>query len=377
MFMELKDRDKYAAALDSHRWASNNSIMARVGQSYAGPAKRTAKNGEPGYFWLANAQRYGRMMDPPNDKDRRAKGVNPCSEQTLEDNELCCLVETYPAHHKNVREFLLTLKIAYLYAKTVTLVSTHSARTNAVTMKNRRIGCSMSGIVQAMAKFGRRKFLDLCDEGYAYIQDLDEEYSGWLCVPRSIKTTSVKPSGTVSLLCQATPGIHHPIAEHYWRVIRFATDSAMLPALRKAGYTCIEIDPAKEPNTTAVYFPVRERDFERSERDVSMWEQLELAAALQAHWADNQVSCTVKFDKKTEGPQIARALELYETRLKGISFLPHDDHGFDHAPYQTISAETYADAIAKIGTLDLARVEHEQTDAFCDGDKCVMPERKS
>lgn len=373
-FLELKDREKHAAALDSHRWASNNSVFASVGQSYARQARLTAKNGEPGYFWLDNARAYGRMIDAPSHADKRAMGGNPCLEQTLWDLELCNLVETFPAHHANLKEYLRTLKFAYLYAKAVTLVPTHNARTNAVTMKNRRIGCSMSGIVQAIEKFGRRKFFTMCDEAYARIQELDEEYSGWLCTPRSIKTTSVKPSGTVSLLPRSvTPGMHYPISEYYWRVIRFATDSKMLPALRASGLMCIEVDPAKEPNTTAVYFPVKVEDFDRAERDVSMWEQLELAADLQAHWADNQVSCTIKFDKKTEGPQIVRALEIFETRLKGVSFLPHEDHGYDHAPYQPISQAEYEAAIAVLRPLDLTGSTNESQERFCDTDKCVLP----
>jgi adenosylcobalamin-dependent ribonucleoside-triphosphate reductase len=372
-FLELKDPEKNGAALASHRWASNNSVFARVGQSYDKQAKKTAANGEPGFFWLENARAYGRMGDAPNFRDRKAAGGNPCLEQTLWDGELCNLVETFPFNHDNLREFRRTLKFAYLYAKVVTLLPTHNAKTNAVTLRNRRIGCSMSGIVQAMQKFGRRNFLQMCDNGYAYIQDLDEEYSDWLCVPRSIKTTSIKPSGTVSLLPQATPGIHHPHSEYYWRVIRFATDSAMLPALRAAGYNCVEIDPAREPNTTAVYFPVKEEGFERGEDDVSMWEQLELAAALQAHWADNQVSVTVKFDRATEGPLIGRALELFETRLKGVSFLPRDDHGYEHAPYQTISRGVYEKAIADLRPLDLTGSTNEVQERFCDGDKCVLP----
>lgn len=372
-FLDLKDPEKHATALASHRWASNNSTFATVGQNYTRQARLTAKNGEPGYFWLENARAYGRMVDQADHKDARAAGGNPCLEQTLHDGELCNLVETFPFHHANLKEFKRTLKFAYLYAKAVTLVSTHNAKTNAVTLKNRRIGCSMSGIVQAMQKFGRRRFFQMCDEGYAYIQDLDKEYSDWLCVPRSIKTTSVKPSGTVSLLPQATPGIHHPHSEYYWRVIRFATDSPMLPALRAAGYRCVEIDPAKEPNTTAVYFPVKEQGFERGEDDVSMWEQLELAAALQAYWADNQVSVTVKFDRKSEGPLIARALELFETRLKGVSFLPRDDHGYEHAPYQTITKDEYLAAIDALRPLYLAMSTNEVQDKFCDGDKCTLP----
>ena len=37
------------------------------------------------------------------------------------------------------------------------------------------------------------------EEGYDTIQDWDKEYSDWLSIPKSIKTTSVKPSGTASL----------------------------------------------------------------------------------------------------------------------------------------------------------------------------------
>jgi len=371
-YLDLKDKDKHPTAVAGWRWASNNSILARVGQSYRRAAARTAKNGEPGYEWLENARRYGRMADPPDDRDVDVVGVNPCSEQSLHDRELCNLVETYPAHHDSLDDYLRTLKYAYLYAKTVTLMPTHDARVNAVTMKNRRIGCSMSGITQAIAKFGYREFLRLCDAGYAEVQQLDKTYSGWLCVPRSIKTTSVKPSGTVSLLCGATPGIHFPESEYYWRVIRFASDSPMLPALREAGYGVTEIDPAKEPNTTAVYFPVREANFCRAKADVSMWEQLLLAADVQAHWADNQVSATVTFDKKTEGPQIERALEAFETRLKGVSFLPREDHGYEHAPYQPISAEAYEMVASRIKPLRLDG-GHEVTDSFCDGDKCQVP----
>ena len=43
-------------------------------------------------------------------------------------------------------------------------------------------------------------------EGYKTVQHYDEIYSNWLCIPKSIKTTSIKPSGSISLLAGATPG---------------------------------------------------------------------------------------------------------------------------------------------------------------------------
>jgi adenosylcobalamin-dependent ribonucleoside-triphosphate reductase len=371
-FLELKDPTKFKKELDSHRWASNNSVFAEVGQSYEKIGAQTAKNGEPGYFWLENAQKYGRMgHGAPDWVDANAIGGNPCLEQTLHQWELCTLVETFPALHDNQEQYLNTLKYAYLYAKTVTLVSTHYPPTNAVLLKNRRIGCSMSGIVQAIKKFGRRAFFEMCDVGYNYISELDAEYSDWMCVPRSIKRTSVKPSGTVSLLPGQTPGIHNPEAEYYWRVIRFAKDSYIVSRLRGAGYTCIDIDEAKEPNTCAVYFPVKIDDFDRAESDVSMWEQLELAAQMQHHWADNQVSVTVKFDPATEGKDIPRVLEYYETRLKGVSFLPNSElSSYEHLPYQKITKDEYERAIASLLPYDLSESTHEVTESFCDSSAC-------
>ena len=60
----------------------------------------------------------------------------------------------------------------------------------------------------------------------------------------------------------------------------------------------------------------------RTVNDVSMWEQMCLAAFMQRNWADNQVSCTVTFDPEKEGPQIANALDYFQYQLKGISLLP-------------------------------------------------------
>src|SRR6266480_5010270 len=84
----------------------------------------------------------------------RARGGNPCLEQTLESYELCCLVETFPSNHASLEDFLDTLQIAFLYAKTVTLGKTHWPQSNAVMLRNRRIGCGLSGVAQFISKQG-------------------------------------------------------------------------------------------------------------------------------------------------------------------------------------------------------------------------------
>lgn len=362
-----QDKEKHQA----FRWASNNSIFAEVGMDYSWHANQTATNGEPGYMWLDNARAFGRMKDPADWADRDAVGGNPCLEQTLHNYELCTLVETFPARHDNFEEYLETLKIAYLYAKTVTLVPTHWEETNAVMCKNRRIGLSQSGIIKAFGRHGRREMLHWCDKGYEFINGLDIQYSNWLGVPKSIKKTSVKPSGTISLLPGEPPGIHYPHSEYYIRRIRVGVHSPLWKAALAAGY---KVEPAvgQEESTMVVEFPVKEEFFRRAKNDVSIWEQVANAVAYQRFWADNQVSITVTFSKEEED-DIKHTLELYEDALKGISFLPLSDHGYVQAPYESISEETYLATIKNLSVINLASV-NEQSEAprFCDGDTCVL-----
>src|SRR5690348_6692652 len=358
---------------ESYGWTSNNSVFAELGMDYATAAERVAVNGEPGFAWLENMRAYGRLGDKALYKDKRAMGGNPCLEQTLESYELCCLVETFPANHDSLEDFQRTLKFAYLYAKTVTLGPTPWKQTNKVMLRNRRIGCSMSGVVQAIAKLGMHEFKRWCEEGYATIQEWDRMYSEWFAIPRSIKTTSIKPSGTVSLLAGATPGVHYPESKYSLRRVRISRHSQLVKPLQKAGYV-LEPCFGAEDTTLVVTIPVQIHEDVPTVAEVSMWEQLALAAFLQRHWADNQVSCTVSFDPATEGPQIARALDHYQYQLKGISFLPRTAHGaYRQMPYEECSQEVYERLAATIKPLKL-HIAHEEAEVerFCDGATCTI-----
>jgi len=351
--------------VENHRWCSNNSVVNP--SSYSDIAERITGGADLGVFWLENARAYARMGRRPDWSDINAKGCNPCFEQTLEDRELCCLVETFPSRCRDFYEYQQVLKYAYLYAKAVTLVPTHDRVTNQVMAQNRRIGCSQSGIVEAMQRHGVGVYFSkFCNQGYRYIQALDERYSEWLGVQRSIKTTSVKPSGSVSLLPGVTPGIHFDHSPFYWRTIRVDPSSEYLPALENAGYRI-----AEHNNQAVVYFPVRS-PMSRHKGDVSVWEQMELAAQIQHYWADNQVSATFTFQNGMSPEAMQAALQLYSTRLKAAAFLRETGHGFVHAPYQEVTGEAYQAYVNHTRPLDLSRAGHEKSDLYCDGDKCEL-----
>lgn len=352
-------------------WASNNSIFVEIGQDYTEVAKQTALNGEPGYMWLENMQDYGRMGDKPNYKDHRAKGSNPCGEQTLESYEMCCLVETFPTKHENIADFNRTLKFAYMYAKTVTLGTTHWVETNRVQLRNRRIGTSVSGITQFIDNNGLDELKHWLTEGYDTIQYYDEVYSDWFAIPKSIKSVSIKPSGSISLLPGVTPGMHYPESNYYIRRMKLANNSELIPYIKEAGYK-IEKDVQEPTHTVVVEVPVH-IDNVRTISEVSMWEQLELAAFLQKYWADNQVSCTVTF-KEHEKDHIARALNYFQYRLKGVSFLPKLENAkYPQMPYEEITEKEYQQTIKRIKPLQFNGVGVDsKPEMFCNNDTCEI-----
>lgn len=381
-FLNLKnpavypERNSYDPKAPGWAWMSNNSVEVCVGDDLSHIVDGIALNGEPGVIWMDVTRKYGRLIDPINNKDWRAAGYNPCAEQSLESFECCTLVETYLNRHDNVEDFKRTLKFAYLYAKTVTLLPTHWEETNAIMQRNRRIGTSISGIANFADRVGLPELREWMDAGYATIQQYDKGYSEWLGIRESIKTTTVKPSGTVSILAGESPGVHWtPGGEYFLRAIRFSNEDPMLPLFKMANY---RIEKASEsPKTTSVvFFPIKS-SAKRSEKDVSIYEKTALAATAQRYWSDNSVSVTVSFDSNKEKDAVGTVLHMFDGQLKTISFLPMGNETYPQMPYTQITAKEYEEYTMKLFPIDFSGVYAGMAadaigEAYCTTDACEI-----
>ena len=370
------DRNSYDPEKPGWAWMSNNSISATVGTKYDDYVDLIVNNGEPGFIWLDVARNYGRLKDAPDYKDYRVMGFNPCAEQPLESYELCTLVEVHLNRHESKEDFLRTLKFAYLYGKTVTLIPTHWQQTNGIMQRNRRIGTSLTGIASFADKKGLPAVREWMDEGYNTIRKYDHTYSEWLCVRESIRVTTVKPSGSVSILSGATPGVHWaPGGDYFLRAIRFGETDPMIHLFKAAGYK-IEKDLVSA-NTQVVYFPVHS-GHPRSEKDVTLFEKIALAATAQKYWSDNGVSVTLSFDKETESKHVAPALNMYEGQLKAVSFLPMGNTVYPQQPYTQITKEQYESYIGKIKKINWSAIYDgvgnldSIGEAYCTTDSCEI-----
>ena len=370
------ERNSFDSENPGWAWMSNNSISATVGTKYEDYVDLIVNNGEPGFIWLDVARNYGRLKDPADGKDYRVMGFNPCAEQPLESYELCTLVEVHLNRHEDKEDFLRTLKFAYLYGKTVTLVPTHWQQTNGIMQRNRRIGTSLTGIASFSDKHGLPTVREWMDEGYSNIKKYDHQYSEWLCVRESIRVTTVKPSGSVSILSGATPGVHWgPGGKFFMRAIRFGESDPMIHLFKAAGYK-IE-DDVVSANTKVVYFPIAS-EHQRAEKDVTLFEKIALAATAQKYWSDNGVSVTLSFDKETESKHVAPALHMYEGQLKAVSFLPMGNTVYPQQPYTEITEEEYNGYVGKIAKINWDAIYdgvenlEAQGEAYCTTDACEI-----
>lgn len=381
-FLNLKnpevfpERNSYDLETPGWGYMSNNSVEVEVGTDFTPIVDGIIRNGEPGVIWMDQSRAYGRLKDEPNNKDWRVAGYNPCAEQSLESFEMCTLVETYLNRHESKKDFLRTLKFAYLYAKTVTLLPTHWEETNAIMQRNRRIGTSISGIANFADTRGLVELRDWMDDGYETVKQYDEVYSEWLAVRPSVKMTTVKPSGTVSILAGESPGVHWtPGGEYFLRAIRFKKSDPMLPLFKMANYT-VEDDVTDVNGTSVVYFPIK-ANAKRAERDVSIFEKMALAATAQHYWSDNSVSVTISFDPETESKHVGTVLHMFDGQLKTVSFLPSGNFTYLQMPYQQITKEQYDAYGEQLFSIDFAGVYAGMAadavgEAYCSTDSCEV-----
>jgi ribonucleoside-triphosphate reductase (thioredoxin) len=375
-FVNLKNYDKNPER-EAWGWCSNNSVFADDNTNYNLISKMVSQNGEPGVFWLQNARDYGRMIEPPNYKDHKAMGVNPCGEQTLESYELCNLVEVFMNKHTHIDDFLETIRYAFLYGKIVTLSETHWPETNEIINRNRRIGLSLSSISEFYNQNGSSKLIKWFNTGYNEVQTSDNIYSKWFQVPKSIKTTTVKPSGTISILAGATPGVHASVGgKHHIRRIQMSTMDSHLPYIHDAGYQ-IE-DSVTTPNTKVVEFPIKLGNNIKTQENTTIEEQFYLASLAQLWWSDNQVSCTISF-KENEQPKIAELLNNYKNSLKSISLIPkfEDKTTYKQMPYETIDEHNYNLMAKKIKPiewegLETREIKDSTPEKYCSNDGCSI-----
>jgi hypothetical protein len=328
-------------------------------------------NGEPyGLFNLKLAQAQGRTGETEY-PDPEVKGANPCLEETLADKETCCLAEVFLPNISSKEELLETVKLLYRINKHSLALDCHQEATQTIVHKNMRMGIGMTGIAQASPE--QYSWLTSV---YTELREYDKTYSRIHGFNPSIKLTTIKPSGTLSLLAGVTPGCHPGYSQYFIRRIRISTNSPLVTLCKEHGYNieaAKNFDGSDDHTTSVVEFPCKYPAGTLLAKDTTAIDQLELVKRLQKDWSDNAVSCTIYY-QKDELPTIRKWLSNnYNENLKACSFLLHSDHGFIQAPYEEITEDTYNELI--MNTKPILSCEIKETDmelSECIGGACPV-----
>lgn len=268
-----------------------------------------------------------------------------CGEISLSDKECCNLAELYLNNITSQDELNDCARLLYKTQKAIAALPFIHEETNKVVHKNMRLGLGATGICQSLDKL---EWLDKC---YEYLREFDKEWSKINNLPISIKLTTCKPSGSLSLLAGSTPGVHPAFSRYYIRRVRMSSGDKLVQYCRDLGLHvefALKFDKTIDHGTAIVEFPCFSGESAIIAADVSAIKQLEIVKKLQNIWADNAVSVTVYY-KSHELAEIQEWMkENYGSNLKSVSFLLHSDHGFIQAPYSEISEEEYKKIKSKV-----------------------------
>ena len=331
--------------IPSWRAMSNNSIVCHdindlhdyFWDGYEG-------KGEPyGLINLKLSRKIGRLGETKY-PDPDVQGYNPCAEQSLADGETCCLSEIFLPNVSSKEELLDVATLLYRVSKHSLALPCHQKLTEAIVHKNMRMGVGITGVLQSSEE--QKSWLS---DVYTSLREYDNEYSKKMGFNTSIKLTTIKPSGTLSLLPGVTPGCHPAYARYMIRRIRISSNHSLVQTCKDHGYPVEyqkNFDNSEDHSTVVVSFPFRHPDHAVLAKDMSAIKQLETVKWLQEVWSDNSVSCTVYY-RLEELPEIKKYLKKnYKTNHKSLSFLLHSEHGFKQAPLEEITEEQYNELVA-------------------------------
>lgn len=296
-----------------------------------------------------------------------------CGEITLCDREPCNLAEIFLPNINDSQEFKKVAGLLFKACKTITNFRYSDPDVQAVVKRNHRIGIGLSGFMQA-PKFHDSRILDEC---YSYLGLVDATVSKLYNCGLSIKRTTMKPSGTLSLLPGVLPGIAASLGDFVIRTVRFASNNPLVKICADHGYPVeprLKMDGSIDESTVVISFPATYKGIHASSLTIA--QALDWAKFVQTWWSDNSVSVTHYYqpDAVSQIQDWFRA--NYDSSIKSCSFLLETGHGFRQAPIQPVTELEYHKLLTRVTPITHAHIEAEVLDydmeLECTGGVCAV-----
>lgn len=346
-----------------HRMLSNNSVAYTEkpnAETFMAEwlSLVKSKSGERGIFnrvaAQAQAAKVGRNPD-------LAYGCNPCSEIILRDKQFCNLTEVIIREDDTEETLMVKVETATILGTLQSLLTDF----NFIgydwienTQEERLLGVSLTGIMDNKltdCNADPEKLSAMLSRLNSWANEVNLHWAHELGINPSAAITCVKPSGTVSQLCNTASGIHARHNRNYIRTVRIDKKDPLYQFMLDKGFS-IE-DCAFKPDSTAIIsFPISSPPNAVIRDDVGAIKALEHWLVYQRNWCDHKPSITVTV-RDDEWLDVGAWVYKHFDEVSGVSFLPHSDHTYQQAPYQDMTQGEYDKWVADHPTPDFSWTE--------------------
>ena len=357
--------------LNEQRGRANNSVVLKRDQVTKDQFMKLWKkielsgSGEPG-FYFSNDENWG---------------TNPCCEIALKPFQFCNLCEINVSDVQSQEDLNERAKAAAFFGTLQAgFTNFHYLREvwKTTTEHDALIGVGMTGIAS-----GKVQQLDL-REAAAEVKKTNIKVSAQIGIEFAARCTTIKPSGTSSLVLGTSSGIHAWHNDYYLRRIRIGKNEALYDYLHqhhpelieddllnsKQGIICI---PQKAPEGSIT----RQEDVMDLLQRIKLFNEEWVRTGFRTGQNFNNVSATVSI-KEGEWEKVGEWMWTNKASYNGLSVLPYDTGNYQQAPFEDISREEFETLEKSLRKIDLSEVIEPDDDtdhkaeAACAGGTCMI-----
>jgi len=314
-----------------------------------------------------------------NDKDW---GTNPCCEIALRPFQFCNLCEVNASDIESQEDFDKRVKAAsFIGTLQAGYTDFHYLRDiwKRTTEKDALIGVGMTGIGSGVVLGYDMK------RAAKMVKEENERVAGLIKINKSARTTTVKPSGTSSLVLGTSSGIHAWHNDYYLRRIRVGKNESIYSYLAINHPELIEDEYFRPHDTAVITIPQRapEGSIVRHE---SVFQMLERVKKVSQEWIKpghrngqntHNVSATVSI-KEDEWELVGEWMWNNRDFYNGLSVLPYNGGTYTQAPFEDCTKEDFERLVKSLTDVDLTKVIELQDntdlrgEAACAGGACEI-----
>lgn len=358
--------------LNPQRGRANNSVVLHRTKTTAEQFNalwlrvRASGAGEPGFYWTNNFD----------------WGTNPCCEIALRPYQFCNLTEINTSDIEDQGDFNQRAKdAAFLGTLQAGYTSFHYLRSiwQQTTEADALIGVGMTGIASnAIASLNEEEAANVAVETNSY-------YAPLIGVNPAARITTIKPSGTSSLVVGSSSGIHGWHNDFYLRRMRFGVDEAIYKYLAKEFPELTEVEKGREGKGGIIAIPQRSPTGAtfRTEKALDLLARVKrynrgwVGTGHRSGDNQNNVSVTVSI-REDEWDEVGQWMWENKNGYNGISVLPYDGGTYVQAPFENITEEEYLRLEKFVHSIDLTKVKEKEDntdltgEAACAGGACEI-----